>query len=194
MNRRSVWAAFSAVLVHAVLLTSIMAVPLLSARAGKVAGIGQSTQVSLVSASALVAVVNPSVQHVEEATPDVGNFVDDSSVIYGAASAEISLAGLTDYLPASLLSERPAILNDIDPQLSDRFSGISAQSMTMLLLINEYGDVDKVLFDDLIAAESLPFVLRAELIQRFLEARFLPGFLHGRPVRSQLRIAVSLHP
>jgi hypothetical protein len=37
-------------------------------------------------------------------------------------------------------------------------------------------------------------VLLEELMQRFLEARFLPGRLHGQAVRSALTIRVSLEP
>ena len=65
------------------------------------------------------------------------------------------------------------------------------------MLINEYGDVDNVLFSghpDATADASLPAVLLDELKQRFLEARFLPGRLHGQAVRSAFSIRVSLAP
>ena len=117
----------------------------------------------------------------------------------GQPVAEVAITPAPDrmpgglpYVPASRLTERPVIWNDIDPELSERFSGVAAQSLRLTLLINEYGDVDRVLFDDGDSRESLPAVLRDELEQRFLAARFLPGRLHGRPVPSALRIAVDL--
>ena len=104
----------------------------------------------------------------------------------------------TDYLPAALLTDKPSILIDIDPELSRRFAFILPQSLELQLLINEYGDVDRVLLAEPLAAdgsvEPFPPVLLEELMQRFLEARFLPGHLHGQPVRSALKIRVSLEP
>ncbi len=103
-----------------------------------------------------------------------------------------------DYLPVSLLTERPMVITDIDPELSARFAFIQAQSFELTLLISDYGDVDRVLFARADAGgaseEALPLVLHDELIQRFLDARFVPGRLHGQPVRSALKIRVSLGP
>jgi len=104
----------------------------------------------------------------------------------------------TDYLPAALLTDKPSVLIDIDPELSRRFAFILPQSLELQLLINEYGDVDRVLLAEPLSAdgsvEAFPPVLLEELMQRFLEARFLPGRLHGQPVRSALKIRVSLEP
>ena len=105
----------------------------------------------------------------------------------------LTVPGLTDYLPASQLTERPLVVNDIDSDLSDRFAGVNSQSLVLILLINEYGDVDQVLPDGDEWNDVLPAVLKDDLRQRFLTARFLPGRLHGRPVRCALRIAVMLH-
>ncbi len=105
-----------------------------------------------------------------------------------------------DYLPASQLTEKPLVLNDIDPELSGRFAFIHPQSLMLTLLINEYGDVDRVLVSEQKAAvegmeeTTLPAILLDELIQRFLETRFLPGRLHGQAVPSALTIRVSLAP
>ena len=104
----------------------------------------------------------------------------------------------TDYLPAALLTDKPSVLIDIDPELSQRFTFILPQTLELQLLINEYGDVDRVLLEEPLAADgsvdALPPVLLEELMQHFLEARFLPGRLHGQPVRSALKIRVSLEP
>ncbi|NCW78333.1 MAG: hypothetical protein EBV64_10325 [Oxalobacteraceae bacterium] len=101
-----------------------------------------------------------------------------------------------DYLPTAMLTDKPSVVIDIDPELSRRFAFILPQSLTLCLLINEYGDVDRVLLAGPLAAEgsaeALPPVLLEELMQRFREARFLPGRLHGQAVRSALTIRVSL--
>ena len=104
----------------------------------------------------------------------------------------------TDYLPAALLTDKPSVVIDIDPELSQRFAFILPQSLALRLLINEYGDVDRVLLAEPLSAEgaieALPSSLLEELMQRFLDARFLPGRLHGQAVRSALTIRVSLSP
>ena len=105
---------------------------------------------------------------------------------------------LSDYLPAAMLTDKPSVVIDIDPELSRRFAFILPQSLELRLLINEYGDVDRVQLAGQLAAEgsaeALPSVLLEELMQRFLEARFLPGRLHGQAVRSALTIRISLRP
>ena len=101
-----------------------------------------------------------------------------------------------EYLPASQLTERPQVLIDIDPELSDRFKFIPPQSLDLALLISEYGDVDRVLIlpPTETMAGPLPALLLKERVQQFLAARFLPGRLYGQPVRSALKIRVSLGP
>ena len=105
----------------------------------------------------------------------------------------VTVPGLDGYLPVSQLTERPRVVNDIDSDLSDRFAGVHSQSLALVLLINAYGDVDRVLPDGEEWQDALPAVLKDDLRQRFLTARFLPGRLHGRPVRCALRIVVMLH-
>ena len=91
------------------------------------------------------------------------------------------------YLPASKLTERPLVLQDIDPLLTSEEDD-SQKQIVLRLLINEYGDVDQVLVED----AALPTALLHELQRRFLLARFLPGRLLDRAVPSAMRIAVSL--
>ena len=93
------------------------------------------------------------------------------------------------YLPASKLSERPLLLQDIDPLLTN-VQDTTTQQLVLQLLINEYGDVDQVLLEDAL----VPAALLWQLQQRFLQARFLPGRLQGLAVPSVLRIAVTLNP
>lgn len=94
--------------------------------------------------------------------------------------------GIAAYLPASQLTERPQVLRDIDPEW--RLPGMQLPVLVCTLLINEYGDVDRVLLDE----QPLTPMLEEDIRARFLAARFSPGKLHGKPVRSALRIEVRL--
>ncbi len=94
--------------------------------------------------------------------------------------------GIAAYLPASQLTERPQVLRDIDPEW--RLPGMQLPVLTCTLLINEFGDVDRVLLDE----QPLMPMLEEDIRARFLAARFSPGKLHGKPVGSALRIEVRL--
>ena len=94
--------------------------------------------------------------------------------------------GINGYLPVSELSERPELLKDIDPEWY--LQGLDLPSLSALLLINEYGDVDDLVID-------IPFLtpmLLEDLRTRFRAARFLPGRLHGQPVKVALRVVIQL--
>ena len=96
------------------------------------------------------------------------------------------------YLPVSQLDVKPQVVKDIDPNLLENFHGVQAQWLNILLLINEYGDVDQVIVDHTQHTSDLPDLLVDNLKQRFLEARFLPGRLDNQSVRSQMRIRIRL--
>ncbi len=110
-----------------------------------------------------------------------------------AASDPLRTGGIGDgededgvYLPVTQMTERPQLLQDIVPDwhAQDR----RPQRMACTLLVSEYGDVDRVLCDDPVIA---PAMLQA-VGERFRAARFAPGRLYGRPVRSALRIELRL--
>jgi hypothetical protein len=101
-------------------------------------------------------------------------------------------AVFTHYLPASQLDVKPQVVRDIDPNLLENFRGVEAQWLNLIVLINEYGDVDKVIFDAYSSDTHLPDSLINDLKQRFMEARFLPGRLKDQSVASELRIRVRL--
>lgn len=96
------------------------------------------------------------------------------------------------YVPASQLDVKPQIVRDIDPDLLENFRGVQAQWLNLTLLINEYGDVDRVFIELTSMTSDLPEQLLADLKQRFIEAQFTPGRLQNQVVRSQLRIRVHL--
>ena len=95
------------------------------------------------------------------------------------------------YLPASMLTQRPIVLMDIDPELPESLQGAEPQFVELLLLINAYGDVDQV---RLVSVPALSASMVEELRQHFQVMRFMPGQWEGRAVPSALRIRVRLHP
>lgn len=105
------------------------------------------------------------------------------------ATDPVPSAGVDDgaaYLPAARLTERPQLLQDIAPDW--RAEDSLPQRMACTLLVSEYGDVDRVLCDDPVAAPAALQVVG----ERFRAARFAPGRLYGRPVPSALRIELRL--
>mgnify|MGYP006961769625 CR=1 FL=1 len=90
------------------------------------------------------------------------------------------------YLPASQLTERPQVLRDIVP---DWTQPPMPQPVTGVLMINEFGDVDRVVLADAMLTPVQQDALRSQLAA----ARFAPGKLYGRPVKTALRIEIRLH-
>jgi hypothetical protein len=103
-----------------------------------------------------------------------------------ADASQNSPQGVNGYLSVSALSERPELLKDIDPEWY--LQGLDLPSLSGLLLINEYGDVDDLVID----APVLTPMLLEDLRIRFRAARFLPGRLHGQPVKVALRVVIEL--
>lgn len=90
------------------------------------------------------------------------------------------------YFPASVLSERPQLWADIDPEWY--LFGTDMPAISAMLLINEFGDVDDLIVD----MPSLTPMLLEDLRNRFRSARFIPGRQDGQPVKTMLRITIQL--
>lgn len=103
-----------------------------------------------------------------------------------AGGRQKSPQDINGYLPASALSERPELLQDIDPEWY--LHGLELPSISALLLINEYGDVDDLVID----TPSITPMLLEDLRMRFRAARFLPGRLQGQAVKVALRVVIEL--
>lgn len=95
------------------------------------------------------------------------------------------------YVPVSLLTLRPAVLIDVDPVLPESLRDVPPQFLQLLLLINDYGDVDQVHIE---SASELTLFQSAAVRRHFQQMRFIPGEWEGRPVSSALRIRAQLHP
>jgi hypothetical protein len=92
-----------------------------------------------------------------------------------------------EYVSSGRLTRLPTPLEDIDLDLPD-ISGIAANGMVeMTLFIDSSGSVADVLA----LADTEDLRLFSNLVaERFRKARFAPGEINGRPVKSQLKITV----
>lgn len=135
--------------------------------------------------------ISESVSEISLATkknPDVARQVIESLL---QPPIERNARGSIVYVPVSLLTQRPAVLVDIDSEVSERLQSATPQSFELLLLINEYGDVDHV---HIVSMTGLTSIQLSEIRQLFQSLRFLPGQLEGVAMASALRIRVQLHP
>ncbi len=95
---------------------------------------------------------------------------------------------LKDYQPIALLDVKPVFLKNIQANLSAIFNDINFQQINCLLMINEYGDVDKIVFGD----NPLSDLQRNELESIFLNLRFNPGTIQGQAVPTVMRIEIRI--
>ena len=95
---------------------------------------------------------------------------------------------LKDYQPIALLDVKPVVLKNIQASLSAIFNDINSQQISCLLMINEYGDVDKIIFGD----NQLSELQRNELETIFLNLRFNPGTMQGEAVPTVMRIEIRI--
>ena len=87
-----------------------------------------------------------------------------------------------------MLDVKPVVLKNIQASLSAIFNDINSQQISCLLMINEYGDVDKIIFGD----NQLSELQRNELETMFLNLRFNPGTMQGQAVPTAMRIEIRI--
>jgi outer membrane biosynthesis protein TonB len=93
----------------------------------------------------------------------------------------------TDYVDASLLSTRPRAEGEIaipEPEVGTYRGAFKA---VLVIFIDEAGDVAHVEVD----RSNLPAEFEMSAREAFARARFRPGLIGERPVRSRLRIEVG---
>lgn len=112
--------------------------------------------------------------------------IRDGEMPSKVGATQVGMQDANGYLPASMLSERPELIVDIDPEWY--LHGLDLPSLTALLLINEYGDVDDLVID----TPTLTPMLLQDLKMRFRAVRFMPGRLHGQAVKVVLRVVIQL--
>ncbi|KIF80984.1 hypothetical protein TSA66_09405 [Noviherbaspirillum autotrophicum] len=92
------------------------------------------------------------------------------------------------YFKASELDEKPQVLADIASDLASRLTGELPQSGVLRLLINERGEIDQVVIDESGFSEA-----NQRLVQdAFSKMKFHAGKIAGNPVKSELKIEISL--
>jgi len=92
------------------------------------------------------------------------------------------------YYPPAEVTQRPHVASPIDTSVVDDEEG--AGKAILVLYINEQGKVDKVETESTHLSERL----NALVAQQFGSARFLPAEKDGQPVKSRLRIEVTIRP
>lgn len=99
----------------------------------------------------------------------------------------ISRVGIEAYFPPRLLTRRPYPLDSIDPSPTHlKFDGLVG-SARIVLLISMEGKVDRAIVID----SSLPEIVVDSAIKAFKAARFSPGYLNERAVRSQFLVELG---
>lgn len=91
------------------------------------------------------------------------------------------------YFELRELSQRPQLVSLVEVEAVTDVRPAQPGRLLARVLIGERGSVDRVLIDE----SDLPAPFEQAAIDAFLQARYTPGQVDGRPVRSQLRIEVS---
>jgi hypothetical protein len=105
-----------------------------------------------------------------------------------AALLPLPLPPRPHYFPASQLTLKPVVLQDIPANLTVDVPNASGQAAVLRLLINELGEIDKVIVDE----SSVPERAAQAIAEAFRSIRFRPGEQDGAPVKSQLKIQIML--
>lgn len=167
----------------------IIAIDVKQVRAAGMLNDGTATSLIRDLVSDLSAAAKPDRSTLDASTGQDGeNVVNHSAANESAARENAANEGdrTLGYLPVAQLTERPQLVRDISAEWAQH--DLSPQRIVCMLLISEYGDIDRLQFD----APSLTATQQQALRERFQAARFVPGKLYGRPVRSALRIEISL--
>lgn len=92
------------------------------------------------------------------------------------------------YFLTKELPDRPLVLRDMPSDLGDLFPEVASQRIEVWLYINETGGIDQKLFK---TSDQPPY---AELLlhEQFVNMQFHPGKIDGIPVKSKLRIEVTI--
>ena len=92
------------------------------------------------------------------------------------------------YFSAKDLTQRPLVARDVPADMMLVVPDVPAQAATLQILINEYGEIVRVIVED----SLLPEAAQKTVVDAFVKTRFHPGEINGVPVKSQLRIEIML--
>jgi hypothetical protein len=105
-----------------------------------------------------------------------------------SALFEVSTPSEPYYFKPGELGAKPVVVSDVSPDLASTLTGEATQSAILRLLINEHGDIDKVIIEE--SGFSEPN--RQLLLDSFAKMRFEPGKVDDKPVKSELKIEITL--
>jgi hypothetical protein len=94
------------------------------------------------------------------------------------------------YYDTKELSRKPFVTLDIPRDFALTVPGVPEDAAVLLLLINEYGDVDKVVVEN----SRLPQTAQTTLGDTLSSMKFSPGEIEGVPVKSRMKIRIRLAP
>lgn len=128
----------------------------------------------------------------EEKGQEVKHRIVTASQASSATHQEEGKAGIPSaphYFAASELTRKPLVTHDLPADLVLRVPGVPAQAAILRMLINEYGDIDRIIVENSLLPDSAQKVV----VDAFSKIRFYPGEINGKPVKSQLKIEVILN-
>lgn len=120
------------------------------------------------------------------ALPDLGPALPALGAALSSAATE-SRWDEGSYIPRPQLSRPPVMLGSVSLTWPEEGPSAGHYRDIIALYIDEQGIVQRVRID----GTGLPEVLQEETRQRFLGARFEPGQLDGREVKSLIRVEVE---
>jgi hypothetical protein len=103
-------------------------------------------------------------------------------------AATIRASAKPYYFEPTELTQKPLVSRDIPPDLVFDLPDAPPQAAVLRLLINEMGEIDKVIIEE----SSVPEHVANEIIAAFQNTRFHPGEKDGRRVKSQVKIEIML--
>lgn len=92
------------------------------------------------------------------------------------------------YFQPAELTIKPAVVEDASTSLTLFVAGIETQFVILRLLINEAGSIDRVVIEE----SHFPADVEQKIVDTFVTLKFSPGKIDEEPVKSQLRIEVTL--
>lgn len=92
------------------------------------------------------------------------------------------------YFQPAELTIKPAVVEDASTSLTLFVAGIETQYVILRLLINEAGSIDRVVIEE----SHFPADVEQKIVDTFVTLKFSPGKIDEEPVKSQLRIEVTL--
>jgi hypothetical protein len=94
------------------------------------------------------------------------------------------------YYKLSELTQKPFVLRDVAYTLPHELPPVPVQSVIVRVLINEFGQIDRVSVEQ----SHLPKEVEDYLVESFSKTSFYPGKIGRQPVKSLVRIEVNLDP